>query len=129
MTVELQRVYTFDNGEGEMSTHMNLSSEDREQLADEMGVHESDVDAETVIGYVEELREAGHGSDAARVIAYLEPDDERRQLIETDASDDLYRQLAATLGLPSDDSAARSFEEEEEAEAFDHLRPYLGLDK
>jgi hypothetical protein len=52
VTIEPQRDYTWDR---EMSTHLNLTSEDREWLAAEMEILPEDVDAETLIGYVEEL--------------------------------------------------------------------------
>lgn len=80
---------------------LNINFEERQQLAEQMGIHQSDVDSETIMGYAEEQRELGHGAEAARVIAYLGQADQQLYAEgEADTEEQLWQSLSRHLGLP-----------------------------
>jgi hypothetical protein len=105
-------------------TDFDLSFEDRRRLAEEMGVSESDVTAETLGGYIEELREYGRASEAARLIHYLPPGS--ADAMDDSPAEEEWRAFEVALGLA--DGPSREYRDDsEEARAFRRFPPLLGL--
>jgi hypothetical protein len=107
------------------NTHLALDSTDRDRLSAQIGVEPEDVTAEVLLGYIQELREYGHASEAERLIPFLGPyaDD-----ADGSPSEAQWREFEVALGI-GDGGQHREYEDDSaEAELFETFKPFLGLE-